>query len=77
MFTLFLGNQYVMTYNTNNSVTLAEYISMNHDNIPLGHFLKFSPDNKRDGMESSGTQEDGNSELVVYEDTTNQVITFL
>lgn len=68
-----------MTYssNTNNSVTLAEYISMNHDNIPLGHFLKFSPDNKRDSMESSGTQEDGNSELVVYEDTSNQVIIFL
>lgn len=65
-----------MTYssNANNSVTLADYISMNHDNIPLGHFLKFSPDNKRDSMESSGTQEDGNSELVVYEDTSNQVI---
>jgi len=66
-----------MTYssNTNNSVSLADYISMNHDNIPLGHFLKFSPDNnKRDSMESSGTQEDGGSELVVYEDPNNQVI---
>lgn len=66
-----------MTYssNTNNSVSLADYISMNHDNIPLGHFLKFSPDNnKRDNMESSGTQDDGNSEMVVYEDASSQVI---
>lgn len=73
---LFTGNQYVMTYssNANNSVSLADYISMNHDNIPLGHFLKFSPDsNKREGMES-GTQEDGNSEMIVYEDASNQVI---
>lgn len=65
-----------MTYssNANNSVSLADYISMNHDNIPLGHFLKFSPDNKRE-LESSGNQEDGSSELVVYDDTNNQVIT--
>jgi len=66
-----------MTYssNSNNSVSLADYISMNHDNIPLGHFLKFSPDsNKRDSMESSGNQDDGNSEMVVYEDTNSGVI---
>lgn len=65
-----------MTYSSNNSnnVSLADYISMNHDNIPLGHFLKFSPDNnKRDSMESSN-QDDGNSEMVVYEDTNTQVI---
>jgi len=68
-----------MTYssNSNNSVTLADYISMNHDNIPLGHFLKFSPDNTKRDLESSGTQEDGSSELVVFEDTNNQVITVL
>lgn len=68
-----------MTYssNTSNSVSLADYISMNHDNIPLGHFLKFSPDsNKRESMES-GTQEDGNSEMVVYDDASSQVIIFL
>lgn len=66
-----------MTYssNTNSSVSLADYISMNHDNIPLGHFLKFSPDNsKRDNLESTGNQNDGNSEMVVYEETNNQVI---
>lgn len=66
-----------MTYssNTNNSVSLADYISMNHDNIPLGHFLKFSPDNnKRDNLESSVNQDDGTSEMVVYEDANNQVI---
>lgn len=66
-----------MTYssNSNNPVTLADYISMNHDNIPLGHFLKFSPDNnKRDSMESSGNQDDGTSEMVVYEDTNSGVI---
>jgi len=71
------ANQYVMTYssNSNNSVSLADYISMNHDNIPLGHFLKFSPDNnKRDSMESSGNQDDGNSEMVVYEDANSGVI---
>lgn len=69
-----------MTYSTNanNSVSLADYISMNHDNIPLGHFLKFSPDsNKRDSMESSGNQEDGTSEMVVYEDNSSQVIIIL
>lgn len=61
--------------NTSNSVSLADYISMNHDNLPLGHFLKFSPDNsKRENMESSGTHDDGNSEMVVYEDTSSQVI---
>lgn len=68
-----------MTYssNTSNSVSLADYISMNHDNIPLGHFLKFSPDNnKRESMES-GTQEDGNSEMVVYDDASSQVIIIL
>lgn len=60
--------------NSNNSVSLADYISMNHDNIPLGHFLKFSPDNnKRDSMESTATQDD-TSEMVVYEDTNIQVI---
>lgn len=60
--------------NTSNSVSLADYISMNHDNIPLGHFLKFSPDNKRESMESTGNQEDGNNEMVVYEDANSQVI---
>lgn len=77
---LFSGNQYVMAYssNTNNSVSLADYISMNHDNIPLGHFLKFSPDNnKRDSMESTATQDDVNSEMVVYEDNNSQVIMIL
>lgn len=64
-----------MTYssNTNNSVSLADYLSLNHDNIPLGHFLKFSPDNNKRDMETN-TQEDGNSEMVVYEDSNSQVI---
>lgn len=75
-FFFFVGNQYVMTYssNPNNSVSLADYISMNHDNIPLGHFLKFSPDNNKRELESSGNQEDGTSEMVVYEDSNSQVI---
>lgn len=61
--------------NSNNSVSLADYISLNHDNIPLGHFLKFSPDNnKRESMESSGNQDDGTNEMVVYEDTNSGVI---
>jgi len=61
--------------NSNNSVSLADYISLNHDNISLGHFLKFSPDNnKRESMESAGNQDDGTNELVVYEDTNSGVI---
>lgn len=69
-----------MTYSSNvsNTVSLADYISMNHDNIPLGHFLKFSPDNtKSESMESSGTQDDGNNDLVVFEETNSQVIMIL
>lgn len=62
--------------NANNSVSLADYISMNHDNIPLGHFLKFSPDNTKRELES-GNQEDGSNELVVFDDTNNQVIKIL
>lgn len=69
-----------MTYssNVNNPVSLADYISMNHDNIPLGHFLKFSPDNtKRESLDSSGTQNDGNSEMIVFEESNSQVIMVL
>lgn len=76
--TFVLGNQYVMTYSSNsNNVTLADYISMNHDNIPLGHFLKFSPDNTKRELESSGANEDGCSELAVFDDTNNQVINLI
>lgn len=58
---------------TNSFDSFADHIS-NHDDIPLGYFLKFSSDNtKNKYSELTDSQENGNSNMLESKETNNQV----